>query len=114
MLDRYFGRTDIETAFKTPKEYLSLLPLCKWDNTRVRGKILNDVIALTLYLQMRKKTAKTPYSVPEIITRSQSLMCFRKDDEIFIEKPRKQLAEILNGLGIPVLSKLSLPEFGTR
>ena len=44
MLDEYFCRTNIETAFKTDKEYLKLLPLCKWSDLTVRGKILSDVI----------------------------------------------------------------------
>lgn len=30
MQDKYFGRTSIETVFKTGKDFLSLLPLSKW------------------------------------------------------------------------------------
>ncbi|HAF84851.1 MAG TPA: hypothetical protein DCG32_00460, partial [Sphaerochaeta sp.] len=44
-LDDYFGRTRIETVFKTSKEYLNLLPLSKWSDLTVRGKLLCDIIS---------------------------------------------------------------------
>lgn len=45
VLGRYFGRTEIESVIKTSKEYLQLLPLRKWTDEAVRGKILSDIIA---------------------------------------------------------------------
>ena len=39
LLSQYFCRTDIEGVFKTSKEYLKLLPLSKWTDLTVRGKI---------------------------------------------------------------------------
>ena len=39
-----FLRTNIETVFKTDKEYLKLLPLCKWSDIAVRGKIFTDIV----------------------------------------------------------------------
>jgi len=51
LLIEYFARTDIEGVFKTAKNYLDLLPLAKWTDTTVRGKILSDMIATPIYLQ---------------------------------------------------------------
>ena len=53
-LDDYFGRTQIESVFKTSKEYLNLLPLSKWSDLTVRGKILSDIISTIALLQLRK------------------------------------------------------------
>ena len=111
MLDRYFGRTQIETVFKTAKEYLNLLPLCKWTAERVRGKILNDIIALILYLKMRESLKGTPYSMTEVITCSQSLMCFKDHDTVMIEKPKKQLSDISKDMGLKIPTSVSLSDY---
>lgn len=55
LIDRYYGRTEIEKVFKTAKTYLNILPISKWTDTTVRGKILSDIIATTVYLLVRKK-----------------------------------------------------------
>ncbi len=65
MLDRYFGRMDIEVAFKTIKEHLELLPLCKWTDTTV--KILCDVIARICYSELRSCALKANMSVTEML-----------------------------------------------
>lgn len=111
MLDRYFGRTQIEAVFKTAKEYLNLLPLCKWTAERVRGKILNDIIALILYLKMRGSLKGTPYSMTEVITCSQSLMCFKDHDTVMIEKPKKQLSDISKDMGLTIPTSVSLSDY---
>ena len=111
MLDRYFGRTQIEAVFKTAKEYLNLLPLCKWTAERVRGKILNDIIALILYLKMRGSLKGTPYSMTEVITCSQSLMCFKDHDTVMIEKPKKQLSDISKDMGLKIPTSVSLSDY---
>ena len=111
MLDRYFGRTQIEAVFKTAKEYLNLLPLCKWTAERVRRKILNDFIALILYLKMRGSLKGTPYSMTEVITCSQSLMCFKDHDTVMIEKPKKQLSDISKDMGLTIPTSVSLSDY---
>jgi len=57
-LDDYYGRSQIETVFKTSKKYLNLLPLSKWSDLSVRGKILSDIISTIALLQLRKKLSK--------------------------------------------------------
>ena len=55
LLEDYFGRTDIESVIKTGKEYVNLLPLCKWNETTISEKMLLDIIDLNIYLMLRKK-----------------------------------------------------------
>jgi transposase len=89
LLSDYFGRTDIEVVFKTAKEYLDLLPLSKWTDSTVRGKILHDIIDTTALLLLRKSMRQSGMSTSEIIGRCQSLMCCRKKDgTITVETPR--------------------------
>ena len=104
LLSDYFGRTDIEVVFKTAKEYLDLLPLSKWTDTTVRGKILHDIINTTTLLLLRKCMKQSGLSTSEIIGRCQSLMCSRKQDgTITIETPNKQVKEYYK------LFKLTIP-----
>ena len=43
-LDAYFSRMEVEQVFKTAKDHLRLLPIAKWTETAMRGKVLHDVI----------------------------------------------------------------------
>ena len=103
LLSDYFGRTDIEVVFKTAKEYLDLLPLSKWIDSTVRGKILHDIIDTTALLQLRKSMRQSGLSTSEIIGRCQSLMCCRKKDgTITVETPSKQVKEYYKIFGCNV------------
>ena len=103
LLSEYFGRTDIEVVFKTAKEYLDLLPLSKWTDTTVRGKILHDIINTTALLLLRKSMKQSGLSTSEIIGRCQSLMCCRKKDgTITIETPSKQVKDYYKLFGLTV------------
>ena len=77
LLSEYFGRTDIEVVFKTSKEYLELLPLSKWTNQTVRGKILHDMIDTIVFLMLRKALAHSGRSTSEIFGKCQALMCYK-------------------------------------
>ena len=54
ILDDYINRVQIESIFKTSKEYLNILPLSKWNIQTINGKILNDIINTIIYLLIRK------------------------------------------------------------
>ena len=102
--------TDIESVIKTGKEYVNLLPLCKWNETTISGKILLDIIDLNIYLMLRKKMGGAKKSVTEMFGTAQSLMCHcDKNGIIKIETPNKQVKEIakLMGAKIPAYMKLS-------
>lgn len=110
LLDDYFGRTGIESVIKTAKEYVNLLPLCKWNVTTISGKILLDIIDLIIYLQLREKMAGENRAVTEMFGNAQSLMCHcDANGTIKIETPNKKVKEFAKSLGtkIPAFIKLS-------
>ncbi len=91
-------------VFKTQKEYLDLLPLSKWTDLTVRGKILSDVINTIVLLSFRKQIKEGGYSTSEIFGAAQSLMCFRdKNGMVTVETPAKKvkLYYKLSGIEIP-------------
>ncbi len=113
LLTEYFGRTDIEVVFKTSKEYLDLLPLSKWTDQTVRGKILHDIINTVCLLELRKQLLPSGRSVSEIIGRCQSLMCFRNNKGIVtVETPSKQVKEYYKLLHVDVPAHVDLSKFG--
>ena len=111
-LDRYFGRMDIESFFKTSKEYLSLLPLSKWTRETIKGKLLNDIISTILYLKIRKAISKTGLTMSKLFGRASSLMCTKKKDgTIIVEEANRQVKEMFKAVGIKIPSSLNLEEF---
>lgn len=113
LLTEYFGRTDIEVVFKTSKEYLDLLPLSKWTDQTVRGKILHDIINMICLLKLRKQLLPSGKSVSELIGRCQSLMCFRNNKGIVtVETPSKQVKESYKLLHTDVPAHVDLDKFG--
>lgn len=102
LLCDYFERTKIENVFKTSKEYLHLLPLSKWNETSVRGKIFADIINTIILLLLRKEIRATNYSTSELFGIAQSWMCFysRRNNQILIETPNSQTKELCKLLGI--------------
>lgn len=112
LLTEYFGRTDIESVFKTSKEYLDLLPLSKWTDQTIRGKILHDIINTIVRLSLQKKLAVTGKSVSEIIGKSQSLMCFCNNNKIVtVETPNKQVNAYYKYFGLSVPAHIELSNY---
>lgn len=117
LLDQYFLRTSIETFNKTEKEYLDLLPLSKWDFTKVCGKILSDMISGIVLVLMRKKVREGKRrehvkSITSIIGKTQSLMCFAaKNGTITVESPNKQTKEAYKDFGITIPAHLKIKDF---
>ena len=112
LLSQYFCRTDIETVFKTSKEYLNLMPLSKWTDLTVRGKILADIIDTIILLLLRKKLKDTSFSTTAVFGKTQSLMCFRnKSGIVTVETPNKQVKQYYSMLGVKVPSHVKLPVF---
>ena len=94
MLDRYFCRTHIENVFKTSKEYLDLLPLRKWSDQTVKGKILSDTISTILLLRIREKSPRR-ISTTGLFGKLSSLMSFKKGNNIIVETPNRQVKDLL-------------------
>lgn len=114
-LDRYFGRMDIESFFKTSKEYFSLLPLSKWTIETINGKLLNNIMVTIVYLKIRKALSGTGLTMTKLFGRASSLMCTKKKDgTVIIEEANRQTKEIFKTAGIKIPSSLSLEEFETE
>ena len=112
LLDLYYGRTEIETVFLTAKEYLKLLPLNKQEEETVRGKIMLDMMALIVYLQIRKRTVPTGRSVSDYIYDLQSVMSFRADkDTIKVEFVNKQAKAAYTLLSAVAPSSITVTEY---
>lgn len=109
LIDRYYGRTEIETVFKTAKTYLNILPISKWTDAAVRGKILSDVIATTVYLLVRKELSGFMISMTEFLGKLSSVMCFKNKEIITVEPPSKKVKDFLLpfGLKVPPYEKIS-------
>ena len=103
---------DIESFFKTSKEYLSLLTLSKWTRETINGKLLNDIISTILYLKIRKVISKTGLTMTKLFGRASSLMCTKKKDgTIIVEEANRQVKEVFKAAGIKIPSSLNLEEF---
>lgn len=129
-LDEYFDRTHIETFFKDSKEGRRLLPLCKWKDESVRGKILSDMISTILYALFRKELSETKsvesskkkgrkpkdllplnqLTVSEIISSCSTLMCMKKDGIIYIETPMKGVKQYYAFFGCSVTGSMTIDE----
>jgi hypothetical protein len=112
LLGEYFSRTDIEVVFKTSKEYLNLLPLSKWTDQTVRGKILHDIIDTIIVLLLRKEINKAGISISEIVGKAQSLMCFiNKAGIVTVETPNKKVKEYYKLFDIEIPSHIRIDKY---
>ena len=106
---------DIESFFKTGKEYLSLLPLSKWTRETIEGKLLNDILSTIIYLKMRKALAGTGITMTRLFGRASSLMCTRKaDGKIIVETPSRQVKELFKAARIKIPASLGTEDFETE
>lgn len=112
LLDRYFARVDIEMVFRTIKEYLDLLPLSKWTDLTVRGKILSDIISLIVYNGIRVGTAPSGNSVSSLLGKASSLMCTTdQKGTTHVETPDKQVKELASLLKIKIPGTMKVSSF---
>lgn len=112
LLTEYFGRCDIESVFKTSKEYLDLLPLSKWTDETVRGKILHDIIDTIVLLLLRKQMDDSGIATSELYGKTQSLMCFRNNSGmVTVETPSRQVKDYYKMIGIDVPAHVEVKQF---
>ncbi|WP_289220855.1 transposase [Ileibacterium valens] len=115
ILNRYIERVDIESVFKDAKDYGNLLPLSKWDKTRVDGKIFSDMLTTIVILLLKKKLVPKGYSIPDFAGKPGSLMCCRNSEDIVnIEMPNMQVKELSRILNIPVPGTLDLNKYSRK
>ena len=113
MLDDYFSRTRIEVTFKTDKEYLKLLPIRKWTDTTIRGKILSDIIDSVIRQTAHELGSGTIYSMSAMIGKNQSLMCFidSSDNMVYVDTPNRQVKDYYKAYGIDVPNVVNMMEY---
>jgi len=115
LLDRYYGRTEIETALNCGKEYLGILPLNKHNEATVNGKIMQDIVTLIVYLRMRKVTIPTGRSVSDYIYDLQSLDCYRSDgDTLVVSPPNRQAKEAYALFGTKMPNTVNISEYASK
>lgn len=71
-LAAYFERAGIEGYFKDAKSYCGLLPLSKWDDSSVRGKLLLDSIAQIVFAMIRKTLDGNPVSLGDYLGKAEN------------------------------------------
>ena len=112
-LDAYFSRMEVEQVFKTAKDHLRLLPIAKWTEAAMRGKVLHDVICTVATLQVRKAVADAGrcWSPTDLWGKSSSLMCFRNGPALVLETPNRQCRQRFEGLGFKVPAKVDVASY---
>ena len=112
-LDEYFCRMEVESFFKTCKDCLDLLPLAKWDEAAVRGKVLHDVVCAEALLEVRRAIADAgvPWSPKALFGKAASVMCHRDGDDLVLEVPSKQAREWAKAVGYKFPSHVSIPKY---
>jgi hypothetical protein len=112
-LDEYFCRTETEAFFKTCKDCLDLLPLAKWSETNVRGKVLHDVMCSEALLDVRRAIADAGacWSPKELFGKASSVMCFRDGDDLVLETPNRQAREWPAALGFEMPARVNIPKY---
>ena len=114
ILIEYYGRTQIESVFKTSKEYLDLLPLDKWTDLTVREKLLDDIICTIILLEYRKfvKARDKGKSISDIFGTTSAQMCsMAGPTNVVIETPNKQAKEIYKMFNTKQIPSLNLEAF---
>lgn len=110
-MDEYFERIQIEAIFKTAKDYINLLPLSKWTLTRIRGKLLLDIISTIIVKNIIKNIPDKFISVSEIFSKTRSLMCTANNEgKVVIEIPNKKTKNYFSMINTVVRASLSLDD----
>lgn len=77
ILWEYISRTDIEAIFKDSKTFLRLLPLAKWTDETVRGKILTDIMAEFVRTRLLHTLPKYRGALSDLFDETMAVGCFR-------------------------------------
>ena len=114
LLDRYYGRTEIETVLNCGKEYIGMLPLNKHKEITVNGKLMQDMISLIVYMHIRRITVPTGRSVSDYIYDLQSLDCYLSDGRMVVNPANRQAKAAYRLFGYRVPSEIDIGEYRRR
>lgn len=111
VLDMYFDRTRIEAEFKKSKTFLNLLPLCKWSEATIKGKMLEDVIELIAYNGLSGAMSEEGESMANILWQCGSDYCLCRDDgTVVVETPTRQVKGFFSAIGEKVPPVIRIEE----
>ena len=115
LLDLYVSRTHIEAIFKSGKSFEGLMPLAKWNERSVRGKVLQDVILTVIRSLLLKVTSGHKGSLADLFHEAASVACFKEPDgRLRVETPNKQARLAYKQLGFSVPSSILLSDWRER
>ena len=115
LLDLYISRTHIEAVFKSAKSFEGLMPLAKWNEQSVRGKILQDVILTVIRALLLKATSGHKGSLADLFHEAASVACFiEPDDRLRVETPNKQARLAYKQLRLSIPSSVLLSDWRER
>ena len=87
------------------------MPLSKWTDLTVRGKLLHDIIDTIIYLMLQKKLTRPGISMSELFGKCQSLMCRRSNGQVHVETPNKQVRQYYKYLGMKIPAHIKLDSY---
>ena len=115
-LDAHLSRTGAGQVLETARDHLRLLPIAKWTETAMRGKVLHDVICTVATPRVRKAVADAGRcrSPTDPWGKSPSPVCLGNGPALVPGTPNRQCRQRLGGLGLEVPAKVvSHPTGGT-
>lgn len=112
VLIEYRDRVKIELIFKTMKDFTDLLPIAKWKEQRVLGKILFDVIGLIAERFFNNALSVLRMEIPKVLTQLQSLSCFKGENGLLVVyTPKANVREMYEKVGYSVPAHFDVEAF---
>lgn len=113
VLSIYFSRTLIESYFKTAKTYLELLPLSKWSDATIRGKILSDILSSFIYVGMRNAANADGRSMTELLGPLGGNMAIvtGKESRLLVDVPSAKVKRLRKIFGVEDVSNKTIDEY---
>ena len=112
-LDAYFSRMEVEQVLETAKDHLRLLPIAKWTETAMRGKVPRDVIRTVATPRVRKAVADAGRCRPptDLWGKSSSPVCLGNGPALVPGTPNRQCRQRFEGLGFKVPAKVDVASY---
>ena len=112
ILHEYLAQTSIENSLKNTESFLELLPLEKWNDDRISGKLLLNIIEYIMYHELEIVAKKCGMTVRELLSEIDGLESLKlKNDVASVKIPNLQMISIFEKANIPLPKYLDLKAF---
>lgn len=90
-----------------------MLPIRKWTDTTIRGKILGDIMDSIICQSAHELGKGVIYSMSSMIGKTQSLMCCldSRDSTVYVDTPCKHVNEYYKGYDVAVPEQLNIEDY---